>query len=307
MNNKIKIPKELLKRNPFLFFKSIFYFLLMILCVIIIINNNSLIINLLLSVVLGSLIGAHGFFVHELLHGAVVKNKKLQTIYALIGYAPYLMTPTYWRYWHNYLHHNNTQIIGKDPDMLPSGEFHEKALKKSIIYKIIYKFLPNSESKIRFFYCFIWMNVQAFLGHVFIRFNGKQWKNLNQLKVTFEWILQIFLIISYCYLIGSQKPLFLIVIPFLIQNYTIMSFIVTNHFLSKSYREGENFNDLEISHNIKLNKFYRFYYFNFGYHTEHHLFPNAPSTSLERINKIVNPPNVHNKYDLLYKIFFKKI
>lgn len=300
------IDKKLLNPNPKIFFKAGLLIMLSFIIINIIILSDNILLNYFLGILLGNIIGAHSLFVHELLHGAITRNKRIQTIYSLISFFPFLMTPSYWRYWHNYLHHSNTQVFRKDPDLLPLGEEHEYFLKKNKIYKYIHLFLPNSKSKLKIFYCFFWMNFQSLLGHFYIRFNGKAWSKLNHKKVNKEITIQIVLLFLYIFFIGIKDPISLILLPFLSQNFTIMSFISTNHHGRDIIKDGIIENEVEYSNNIIMNKFFRMYYFNFGNHIEHHLFPSAPSSSLDEINKIIKPKNNYKKYHMLYNIFIKK-
>jgi fatty acid desaturase len=72
------------------------------------------------------------------------------------------------------------------------------------------------------------------------------------------------------------------VLPFLIQNYMLMSYISTNHNISPL----TNVNDpLANSLSVKVHPVLEFLNINFGYHVEHHLFPTVSAAHAKTIHK----------------------
>jgi fatty acid desaturase len=72
-------------------------------------------VKLLLGLGLGFCNGTMAFVCHELYHGAIVKSQKVQDFLGFFGAVPFFVSPTFWRYWHNRLHHGSTQQLIQPP------------------------------------------------------------------------------------------------------------------------------------------------------------------------------------------------
>ncbi|HTO00403.1 MAG TPA: fatty acid desaturase, partial [Microthrixaceae bacterium] len=81
----------------------------------------------LLGLVMGHCFAAMGFLGHEVLHGSVVKSKKLQYFLGYLGFGPMLVSPSLWRVWHNQIHHGKTNMGNADPDSFGTVSRYEKA------------------------------------------------------------------------------------------------------------------------------------------------------------------------------------
>ena len=249
--------------------------------------------NIILAVFMGMCLGGNAFLAHEVLHGAIVKNKKLQDLIGFFGFTSFLISPTYWRFWHNTLHHGNTQLLYKDPDAFPT----KMIWNKSKFMKFVFPLSPGSGTIRSYFYFFYWFSFQAFLNQIYMRFGNKMWAQMNHKKVTLEFLLAALVMGSYIYFIGSQNILCLIVIPFMIQNYTVMSYISTNHNISPYTKIND---PLVNSLTVTNNRFLEFFNLNFGYHTEHHLFPSMPASKAKMVSE-----KLKEMYPEKYKIMPK--
>lgn len=289
-----ELPKETFKRQPWrLAYGALFFG--GVVTIIYALLNFELIwpVKLILSMIMGVLIGGGAFLCHEVMHGAVIKNKKLQNFIGFFGFAPYLISPSYWRFWHNNLHHGNTQLLYKDPDAFPT----KMIWKRSKFMKWAYPFTPGSGHKRSFLYFFWWFSFQAVLNQVYMRFGNKMWDRMNHKKVTMEFTLNVILAITYLAFIGVENWLWLAVIPFMIQNYTVMSYISTNHNLSPYTKINDPLmNSLSVTNNPVM----EFVTLNFGYHTEHHLFPSMPMSSAKKVSE-----KLKDMYPDRYKIMPK--
>lgn len=222
--------------------------------------------KLVLSIIMGQCTVAMSFLAHETLHGAIVKQKWLQDLIGFLGFGPYFISPSYWRFWHNTLHHGNTQLLYKDPDAFPTISVY----KRSKFMRRIFPLTPGSGTKISLLYFFYWFPLQAVLNQVRFRFGNKMWEKMDHRRVTIEFALVCLCIASYVAFIGVHDLLFLVVIPFMSQNYTNMSYVMTNHNLSPYTKINDPLvNSLTVTNFKPL----EFIHLNFGYHTEHHVFP----------------------------------
>lgn len=233
--------------------------------------------NLGLAILFGTFSARNTFLAHEVLHGATVKNPLLMKLTGFLGFTNCMISPTYWAFWHNKLHHGNTQLLYKDPDAFPT----KSVWKRSKFMQSVFRLAPGSGYLRSFFYFFYWFSFQAFLNQVSMRFGNKMWDKLDHKKVSIEFSMQIVLVAAYLYLIGPSNWLYLAVIPFFIQNYTLTSYIVTNHNLSPYTKVNDALvNSLTVTNNPIL----EFLHMNFGYHTEHHIFPNMPMSNAKKVN-----------------------
>jgi fatty acid desaturase len=108
------------------------------------------------------------------------------------------------------------------------------------------------------------------------------WAKMDHKKVTLEFGTQMVLFVVYLALIGPENWLLLFVVPFMIQNYTMMSYISTNHNISPYTKIND---PLVNSLTVTNNWFSELIHMNFGYHTEHHLFPAMPMSSAKKVHE----------------------
>jgi fatty acid desaturase len=99
--------------------------------------------KLLCGLFIGLCNGTMGFVAHELLHGSVTKNAKVQEVLGFFSLVPFLLAPTYWKHSHNKLHHGKTQQIIRDPDAFPTLRIY----KSSKFIQFMFPFTPGSGRK----------------------------------------------------------------------------------------------------------------------------------------------------------------
>jgi fatty acid desaturase len=273
------LPKETFKRNPLRGGWIVVNFAVMYLIgSVVLLETTPVWAKLLLGIAFGIVSARNTFLAHEILHGAIFKNKTLEKITGFLGFTNCLISPTYWCFWHNKLHHGNTQLLYKDPDAFPT----RSVWKKSKFMQKVFKLSPGSGYLRSIFYFFYWFSFQAFINQAWMRFGNKMWDRLNHKKVTIEFIAQIVILGVYLYLIGPSHWIYLAVIPFAVQNYTLTSYIFTNHNLCPYTKVNDALiNSLTVTNH----PVWEFLHMNFGYHTEHHIFPNMPMSSAKKVNK----------------------
>lgn len=273
-----ELPKETFKKEPGRL-KYAFFFLFANAAIVYTFKNFELswMMKLPLAIIMGTFLGGGAFIAHEVLHGAVIKNRKWQNFVGFFGFAPFLISPTYWRFWHNNLHHGNTQLLYKDPDAFPT----KMIWKRSKFMRWAFPLSPGSGYIRSYFYFFYWFSFQAVLNQMYMRFGNKMWDRMDHKKVTIEFTLQMALVVMYMNLIGFENWIWLGVIPFMVQNYTVMSYISTNHNLSPYTKKNDPLmNSLTVTNNPIL----EFVHLNFGYHTEHHLYPSMPMSKAKVVH-----------------------
>jgi fatty acid desaturase len=289
-----EMPKELFKKEPMRMKYAVMFYAGIIGIVYSILSSNlPIYVVAPLSILMGILSAGSTFLGHEVLHGAIVKNKKLQNFIGFFAFAPFLISPTYWRFWHNTLHHGNTQLLYKDPDAFPT----KMIWKRSKFMKWAFPLSPGSGYIRSYFYFFYWFSFQAVLNQIYMRFGNKMWDKMNHKKVTMEFTAQLVMFVAYINFIGPANWIWLLVVPFAVQNYTVMSYISTNHNISPYTKINDPLvNSLTVTNNPIL----EFLNLNFGYHTEHHLFPAMPMSSAKKVSA-----KLKEKYPDKYKIMPK--
>lgn len=273
------LPKKTFKRNPLRgLWMPINFALMFVIASTVVLVSTPLWAKVLLGIAFGIVSSRNTFLAHEILHGAIFKNKTLEGLTGFFGFTNCLISPTYWRFWHNKLHHGNTQLLYKDPDAFPTLS----VWKKSKFMQRVFKLSPGSGYIRSIFYFFYWFSFQAFINQAYMRFGNKMWSRLDHKKVTLEFLLQIGIVSSYLYFIGVSNWIYLALIPFAVQNYTLTSYIFTNHNLCPYTRVNDALvNTLTVTNH----PVWEFLHMNFGYHTEHHIFPKMPMSSAKEVNK----------------------
>ena len=235
--------------------------------------------KLLLGLWLGYCFGAMAFITHEVLHGSVVRKTWLQDAIGFVGFAPFLISPTFWRFWHNRLHHGHTQKILKDPDAFPT----RRVFAQSKYLQRTFKFTPGSGFARSYLYFFFWFFFHNLANQVYLRFRNKNFAELDHRRSSVEMSLQLLLMSTYVYFVGEHF-IYGVLSPVLVMNYMLMSYISTNHNLSPLTKEND---PLVNSLSVGNGPVWEFLHFNFGYHVEHHLFPTMNPSKAKLVHRVL--------------------
>ncbi|MEQ1878847.1 MAG: fatty acid desaturase [Bdellovibrionia bacterium] len=233
-----------------------------------------------LGVVVGICIGALGFFAHEVMHGSVVRSRRGQEFFGFLGFMPWFIAPTFWKFWHNQLHHGKTQAIITDPDAFPTMKIY----KHSKFMNAMFPYTPGSGHLRSYTYFFFWFSFHVLVAQTYLRFRNSVFEKLNHRRVTVESAGQFLIWGAILLSLGPTNLFWTWVIPFLTQNYFAMSYIATNHNLSPLTRVNDPLvNSLTVT-NVPV---FEFIALNFGYHVEHHVFPTINGIHAKKIHKLL--------------------
>jgi fatty acid desaturase len=219
--------------------------------------------NLALSFLVGTGFAGLGFLGHEILHGTVVKNARLRDFLGAIAFAQFNLGPKLWRKWHNMEHHAHTQEDHIDPDAWATMEELYRRPFMRWVYRLPFwvRSLANFTSFTLFF------TIHGAL--MFKRYVG-DFKPRDRAMVRFQLIWPIALWLSLLVWLGPYKWLFAYVLPLMMANFLVISYIATNHQLNPLTEVND---PLANSLTVTVPRWVDVLHLNFSYHTEHHLFP----------------------------------
>jgi fatty acid desaturase len=219
------------------------------------------------SLVIGGCMAALGFLGHETLHGGIVRGGIAIRVIGWLCLLPFTVSPTLWTNWHNRVHHNHCAQPGKDPDMYPTLE----------------EYKTQPAARIMADYFGLGGRRLSSLLSLFIGFTGQSQQMLWQgrmlgiltpalhRRAILEWALGAAFWVAVAFVVGGVPFLFVFVIPHVIANTLVMSFIMTNHNLNPLTPDVND--PLVNSLSVTLPRPLEWLTLDFGYHVEHHLFP----------------------------------
>jgi len=218
------------------------------------------------AVVAGHSWGCLGFLAHEALHHALTKNRLVEKVVGYCGFGLYCLSPTLWTAWHNQAHHGNTGKPVADPDGFGTLRFWEK----SRVVRALEAFAPGSGRKRSGAFLFLWFSIHSLLVLVFHSQRNDYYARVSRRTVYAESASMLILWITVLVLVGPWNFLFLYVVPLLVANAIVMSYIATNHFLNPLTELNDPLaNTLSVTNPGWIETLH----LQFGYHVEHHLFP----------------------------------
>ena len=218
--------------------------------------------DLAASLVIGSSFAALGFLGHEILHGSVVKNSFLRDTVGALCFAQFTLGPKLWRKWHNVEHHGHTQFED-DPDAMGTLEDYRERPALQVLYKLA----PWLRSFLTFASFTFWFWFHAVL--MLVRF-AREFSPRDRIVAVAQFLLPA---AGWCALlvwIGPGNFIYAYIIPFLVANFIVMSYIATNHLLNPLTPVND---PLANSLTVTKPRWLDVMHFNFSHHTEHHIFP----------------------------------
>lgn len=223
-----------------------------------------------LALVIGHSFAGCAFVGHETMHGAVVRARGWRQLVGWICFLPFTMSPRLWVAWHNKTHHGHTMSETEDPDAYPTlATYHTSRAAR---------FADHVSFGAR--------RPQGFLT-LLLGFTGQSsqmlwhWSRTTDALTPQERRLAVLETLAgfavwtaLALALGPLKFVFAFVIPLLVGNVVVVSYILTNHSLSPLTAVND---PLLNSLTVTVPRVVDLVHLNFGLHVEHHLFPSMSS------------------------------
>lgn len=232
-----------------------------------------------LSLVIGIGFACLTFVGHEAVHGAIVRGRTARLVVGWIGFLPFVVSPRLWAGWHDRVHHA-TANNPVDPDMYPTlDEYRGNRLIRFVVdaFSLGARRWRGGLSLVLGF------TVQSAHQLAMSRQRGFLTERGFKLALA-ETLLGVAVWTAVAILVGPLAFVFVFVIPLLIANVIVMSFILTNHSLSPRVE----INDPLVSGlSVTAPRWIERLTLQFGYHVEHHLFPAMSSRHAREVRTLL--------------------
>lgn len=217
---------------------------------------------------------------HEVLHGAVIRGARAIQVVGWVCFAPFVLSPRLWTAWHNRVHHQHTMKDGVDPDAFPTLD----AYKKSFVLRVVTSvFSLGRTSPLGLTAIVLGFTVQS----LHMLFAARKTVGLSPAvhRIAIEHtLLAVAMWTTLAFVLGPLGFLFAYVLPLLVANAVVMSYILTNHSLSPLTDEND---PLLNSLSVTVPRWYAFLTMDFGLHVEHHVLPTISSRHAWRIRDLI--------------------
>jgi fatty acid desaturase len=233
----------------------------------------------LASLVIGVSFSGLTFVAHEAVHGGIVRGRRARHVLGWIGFLPFTVSPRLWAAWHDRVHHANANATA-DPDMYPTlAEYRDSA-------KI--RFLINAFSLGVRRWRGVLSLVAGFTGqslHQLLDARRREYLQPREYALAIaETLAGVAIWATVAVLVGFVPFLFAYVLPLVVANVIVMSFILTNHGLSPRVA----INDPLVSGlSVTAPRWMEWMTLQFGYHVEHHLFPAMSSRHARSVRALL--------------------
>ncbi|HEX3764600.1 MAG TPA: fatty acid desaturase [Kofleriaceae bacterium] len=218
------------------------------------------------SLVIGCCMAGVTFVAHEALHGGVVRGRATIRLIGWLGFLPFCISPQLWIGWHNRVHHNHCGQPGVDPDMYPTLTEY-RATRGAQIMADHFGLGRRSLTGV----CSLLFGLTGQSVQVMFRARrvGILPRHLHR-RAIIETVMAVAVWAAVASLVGGVAFIFIYVLPLIVANTIVMTFIVTNHNLSPLSPVND---PLVNSLSVTLPRVVEWLTLDFGFHVEHHLFP----------------------------------
>jgi fatty acid desaturase len=232
-----------------------------------------------LGIVIGISFACLTFVAHEAMHGGIVRDKRSRMIVGWIGFLPFTLAPRLWAAWHDRVHHA-TANFADDPDIYPTLKEYEASPR---IRFFVNAFSLGGRRWRGVLSLVLGFSVQSL--HQLISAERSGFLSARQRKIAIaETLLGGAFWLTVAFVVGFVPFLFIYVLPLVIANMVVMSFILTNHNLSPRVAVND---PLASGLSVTSSRLVEWVTLRFGYHVEHHLFPAMSSRHAQTVRTLV--------------------
>jgi fatty acid desaturase len=218
------------------------------------------------ALVIGCSMAGVTFVAHEALHGGVVRGRVLIRVIGWLGFLPFCISPQLWMAWHNRVHHNHCGKPGVDPDMYPTLEEYRSHRGSQIMADYFGLGRRRLRGVASLMFGLTGQSLQVMLR---ARRVGILPRHLHR-RAIIEAVMGVAVWAAVAAVAGGTAFVFIYVLPLIVANAIVMTFILTNHNLSPMSTVND---PLVNSLSVTLPRVVEWLTLDFGFHVEHHLFP----------------------------------
>lgn len=245
----------------------------------------------IMALAIGHSFACMGFLAHDISHGGTIKNLFWRDLLTGYAFSPLAISPRLWRRWHNAEHHGHTQIKDLDPDHL----FTMEEFENSPVLQALYRLSPLARNLVIFSsFCYrMTQQTQRMLWRYLL---GNKVPPTEKATMLLQTVAQFALWGGLTWWLGSQVLIWGYLVPVLVANAIVISYIATNHFLNPLADESDVLGtSLSVTLPAGLRWLDPLHHW-FGAHVAHHLFPQVSARhgrSVDRLAKELFPDRFH--------------
>ncbi|MCU1283315.1 MAG: fatty acid desaturase, partial [bacterium] len=213
----------------------------------------------LYALAIGHSFAGAAFVGHETLHGAVIRQRGVRQLIGWLCFMPFTLSPRLWVAWHNKTHHAHTMDEANDPDCFPSlATYRTSRVARAADY---FAFAHGR----RLGWLTLLLGFTGQSAQMLLRWS----KNSDALTprerrlAIFETLAGWAVWAAVLWLLGPLRFVFAFVVPLLIGNVIVISYILTNHSLSPMTEIND---PLVNSLTVTLPRVFEKLHLNFGLH-----------------------------------------
>jgi fatty acid desaturase/AcrR family transcriptional regulator len=242
-------------------------------------HRSGVLLALAMSAVIGHGFAGLAFVGHETLHGSVLRSRRLSHLVGWVCLLPFGLSPRLWKAWHNRVHHGNTMIPGVDPDAYPTLAEYRSDWR----LRLMDRFSLARGHPLGVVCLALGFTIQS--GHLLLVARRRGWLSRKEhLLAIAEALAGVAVWLGLAVAIGPRGFLFAFVLPLLVANAVVLTYILTNHNLSPLTEIND---PLLNSLTVTVPRFWDVMHARFGLHVEHHLFPAMSSEALPRVRALL--------------------
>jgi len=219
------------------------------------------------SILIGFMYGSLTFLGHDIAHGASVRPGRLRNLVTYVCFAIYCVSPHLWQFWHNRAHHGQSNVEGRDPDNFGTLQEFKRDGWWS---RLMVRFAPGSGYCASALYLCLFFTIQ---GQSVLLSKSKRlpdFSSMRRRRAIIDTLALAGFWVGVGVLAGPRGAVLVVVLPMLVSNFVVMSYIVTNHMLCPMAPSRDTLN---TTLSVTTHKILDIAHFHFSHHLEHHLFP----------------------------------